>query len=267
MGILEYFELNGSVAVVTGASRGIGRATAIALAEAGADVALLARSESDLALVAETVEATGRRALPIPFDVMDTETMPALAERVTSELGNLGILVNNAGGSFPGPLLETSAQSFETAIRFNVTTALEMTKAVVPSMLARGGGSVVNISSAIGRMADRGFTAYGTAKAAMAHMSRLNAMDLAPHIRVNAIAVGSVATDALATVLPEEARVTMEANTPLRRLGEPEDIAAAVVYLCSRAGSYVTGKVLEVDGGMTHPTLPLGFPDYEPPQD
>ncbi len=265
MGILENFELNDEVALVTGASRGIGRATAIALAEAGSDVALLARNEADLALVAETVEAIGRRALPITFDVMDIEAMPALVERVTGELGNLGILVNNAGGSFPEPLLDTSVQSFETAIRFNVTTALEMTKAVVPSMLANGGGSVVNISSAIARLADRGFTAYGTAKAAMAHMSRLNAMDLAPHIRVNAIAVGSVATDALAMVLPQEARATMESNTPLGRLGEPEDIAAAVVYLCSRAGEYVTGKVLEVDGGMTFPTLPLGIPDYEPP--
>lgn len=267
MGILDSFRLDGRVALVTGASRGIGRATAIALAEAGADVALLARTEADLDAVAETVAATGRRALTIAFDVMDMDSMPALTERVAVELGRLDILVNNAGGSLPQPLLDTSAMSFEQAFTFNVTTAFEMTKATVPTMLVGGGGSVVNISSVMGRLADRGFSAYGTAKAAMIHMSRITAMDLAPHIRVNAIAPGSVATDALATVLTTELRSTMEANTPLRRLGKPEDIAAAVLYLCSPAGSYITGKVLEVDGGIGHPTLSLGLPDYEPPPD
>lgn len=265
MGILDSFRLDGRVAVVTGAGRGIGRATAIALAEAGSDVALLARTEADLDAVAETVEATGRRALPIAFDVMDMDSMPALTERVVSELGRLDILVNNAGGSFPQPLLDTSAMSFEQAFTFNVTTAFEMTKAAVRPMLAGGGGSVVNISSVMGHLADRGFAAYGTTKGAMTHMSRITAMDLAPHIRVNAIAPGSVATDALRSVLTPELQSTMETNTPLRRLGKPEEIAAAVLYLCSPAGSYITGKVLEVDGGITHPTLSLGIPDYEPP--
>ncbi len=265
MGILEQFRLDEQVGLITGAGKGIGRATAIAFAEAGADVALLARTESDLREVADTIEGLGRRAVVIPFDVMDTEAMPATVERIVDELGRLDLVVNNAGGSFPKPLLETSARSFERAFTFNVTTAFEMTKASVPAMLANGGGSIVNISSAAGRMADRGFSAYGTAKAAMAHMSRINAMDLAPHIRVNAIAVGSVATAALDTVLDDNTRATMEANTPLRRLGHPSDIAAAVLYLCSPAGSYVTGKVLEVDGGIDHPTLALGLPDYEPP--
>lgn len=267
MGILDAFRVDGQVALVTGAGRGIGRATAIALGDAGADVALLGRTEADLVAVAATVEAAGRRALAIPFDVMDVDAMPTVTERVAQELGRLDILVNNAGGSFPKPLLETSAASFEKAFTFNVTTAFEMTKAVVPPMLGGGGGSVVNISSAAGRMAGRGFSAYGTAKAAMSHMSRITAMDLAPHIRVNAIAAGSVATDALASVLDPELRSTMEAHTPMRRLGTPQDIAAAVLYLCSPAGSYVTGKVLEVDGGIDHPTLALGIPDYEPPSE
>ncbi len=265
MGILERFEVRGSTALVTGASRGIGRASALALAEAGADVAIVSRTAADLEVVAEQIRSTGRRAVALEHDVMDLDAVPSLIERITEELGDLDILVNNAGGSFPKPLLDTSARSFEKAFTFNVTTALEMTKAVVPSMLRRGGGSVVNISSAAGRMADRGFAAYGTAKAAMTHLSRINAMDLSPHIRVNAIAVGSVATDAIETVLTDDLRETMEANTPLRRLGEPEDIAAAVLYLCSPAGSYITGKVLEVDGGIDHPTLALGLPDYEPP--
>ena len=117
-----------------------------------------------------------------------------------------------------------------------MTTAFELTKAAVPALLETGGGTVVNISSAAGRMADRGFAAYGTAKGALSHLTRIMAMDLSPHIRVNGIAVGSVATDALATVLQGDLRDQMEAATPLRRLGEPDDIAAAVLYLASPAG-------------------------------
>ena len=147
-----------------------------------------------------------------------------------------------------------------------MTTAFELTKHAVPAIIARGGGSIVNISSTAGRLADRGFAAYGTAKGALTHLTRNLAMDLAPHIRVNGIAVGSVATDALATVLSDDLRATMEANTPLRRLGTPDDIAAGVLYLCSPAGSYLTGKMLEIDGGIQTPTLALGIPDLEPPE-
>jgi 7-alpha-hydroxysteroid dehydrogenase len=129
-------------------------------------------------------------------------------------------------------------------------------------MLEGDGGAVVNISSAMGRTQGRGFVAYGTAKAALAHFTRLAATDLAPRIRVNAIAVGSVATSALEVVLTnDELRTVMERATPLQRIGDPEDIAAAIVYLCSPAGSYVTGKILEVDGGLDHPNLDLGLPD------
>jgi 7-alpha-hydroxysteroid dehydrogenase len=129
-------------------------------------------------------------------------------------------------------------------------------------MLAGDGGSIVNISSAMGRLADRGFVAYGTAKAALAHYTRLAATDLAPRIRVNAIAVGSVATSALDIVLTQEAlRTQMEQATPLKVIGEPEDIAASIVYLASDAGKFVTGKVLEVDGGIERPNLQLGLED------
>ncbi len=265
MSILDQFTLDGSVALVTGASRGIGRATALALAEAGADVVVAARTPADVEAVATRIEGLGRRAVGVPFDVMELDRMHELVQVAVDRLGGLDIVVNNAGGSFPKPLLETSARSFEKAFTFNVTTALELTKAAVPAMLERGGGSVVNISSAAGRMADRGFAAYGSAKAALSHLTKIMAMDLAPHIRVNGIAVGSVITDALQTVLEGDLRETMEANTPLRRLGQPEDIAAGVLYLCSPAGSYMTGKLLEIDGGIDHPTLALGLPDYEPP--
>jgi 7-alpha-hydroxysteroid dehydrogenase len=128
-------------------------------------------------------------------------------------------------------------------------------------MLAVGTGSVINISSAMGRLADRGFIAYGTAKAALVHMSRLAAVDLSPRVRVNVVAPGSVDTEALGSVLNDEMRKTMIDKTPLARLGTPEDIAAAVVYLASDAGSFLTGKVIEVDGGLNAPNLPLGLPD------
>lgn len=264
MGILENFRVDGQVALVTGASRGIGHASALALAEAGADIVLASRTPEDVEAAADEVRSLGRKAVAVPLDVMELERLGELVDAATEQLGRLDIVVNNAGGSFPKPLLHTSARSFEKAFTFNVTTAFELTKAAVPAMLQTGGGSVINISSAAGRMADRGFAAYGTAKGALSHLTRIMAMDLSPHIRVNGIAVGSVATEALATVLEGDLRDQMEAGTPLRRLGEPEDIAAAVLYLASPAGSYMTGKLLEVDGGIDHPTLAMGLPDYEP---
>jgi 7-alpha-hydroxysteroid dehydrogenase len=263
--VLDRFRVDGKVALVTGAGRGIGRASALALAEGGADVVVAARTLEQVEQVAEEARAFGVRAEPVSFDVMELDRLGELVGIATDRLGGLDLLVNNAGGSFPKPLLDTSTSSFERAFRFNVTTALELTKQSVPAMLARGGGSVVNISSAIGRLTDRGFAAYGTAKGALTHLTRLMACDLAPHIRVNGIATGSIATSALDTVLTDDGlRTAMEQATPLRRLGEPEDIAAGVLYLCSPAGSFLTGKLLEIDGGTEAPTLGLGLPDLEP---
>ncbi|HTZ10356.1 MAG TPA: SDR family oxidoreductase [Acidimicrobiales bacterium] len=260
--ILDRFRLTDRAAVVTGAGRGIGAASAVALAEAGADVVISSRTEEQLAEVATRIEATGRRAVVVPADLNDLEAVAALAGAARQAFGRLDIVVNNVGGTMPGAYLDTSPRALEAAFHFNVSTAHALTRAAVPLMLEHEGGSVVNISSAMGRTQGRGFVAYGTAKAALAHFTRLAATDLAPRIRVNAVAVGSVATSALEIVLTDEGlRTTMERATPLRRIGEPEDIAAAVVYLSSPAGAYVTGKVLEVDGGLDHPNLDLGLPD------
>jgi 7-alpha-hydroxysteroid dehydrogenase len=161
----------------------------------------------------------------------------------------------------PRAFLDTSRRHLENAFQFNVGIAHELTRAAVPYLL-EAGGAVVNISSAMGRLAGRGYLAYGTAKAALSHYTRLAARDLAPRVRVNAIAVGSVATSALDIVMTDDGlRTQMERATPLGRVGEPEDVAAAVLYLASPAGRYVTGKVLEVDGGIEQPNLDLGLPD------
>jgi 7-alpha-hydroxysteroid dehydrogenase len=260
--ILDRFQLTDKVAIVTGAGRGIGAATAVALAEAGADVVISARTREQLAGVAKQVEAAGRRAVAVPADLSDLEAVAALVERTREAFGRLDLVVNNVGGAMPRPFLDTSPGRLEQAFHFNVATAHALLRPAVPLLVEDGGGSVVNISSAMGRMSGRGYLAYGTAKGALAHYTRLAAADLAPRIRVNAIAVGSVATSALDIVMSsDELRAAVEDGTPLKRIGQPEDIAAAVIYLASEAGSYVTGKILEVDGGIEGPNLDMGLPD------
>ncbi|WP_193606713.1 SDR family oxidoreductase [Nocardioides lijunqiniae] len=265
MSILDRFAVNDHVAIVTGAGRGLGAGTAVALAEAGADVLISARTEQQLERVAEQVRATGRRALVVPADLSDLDAVAALAQAAYDEFGRLDTVVNNVGGTFPTEFLKTSNEFLNEAFSFNVTTAHALSRAAVPLMLQsapEAQKSIVTISSMMGRTADRGFLAYGTAKAALAHWTKMAAQDLAPRIRVNGIYVGSIMTSALEYVAGQpEMMDQLESKTPLGRVGEPEDIAAAVLYLSSRAGQYVTGKLLEVDGGIQQPTLDLGFPD------
>jgi 7-alpha-hydroxysteroid dehydrogenase len=260
--VQEAFSLTDKVAIITGAGRGIGAQTAKTYAEAGADIVLAARTKEQLDEVAEVVRGFGRRALVIPCDANDNEALEALVPQTMAEFGRIDIVVNNAGGSMPRPFMDTSAGYLERAFHFNCTTAFVLTKAAAPHMLAAGSGAVVNISSAIGRLRDRGFVAYGTAKAALTHMTRLTAADLAPKVRVNAIAVGSVATSALEIVLDnQEIHDEMVRRTPVKRLGQPEDIAYCALYLASPAGSFVTGKLFEIDGGLEEANLELGLPD------
>jgi 7-alpha-hydroxysteroid dehydrogenase len=265
--ILDLFRVTGRVAVVTGAGRGLGAAAAVALAQAGADVVISARSADQLATVAAQVEAAGRRALVIPADLSDLDAAAGLAAAAADAFGRLDIVVNNVGGAMPRPFPATKPRHLEAAFHFNVAVAHALTQAAIPYLLAAAqegapAGAVINISSAVGRTAGRGYLAYGTAKAALAHYTRLAAADLAPRIRVNAIAVGAAATSALDIVLTDDAlRGRMEQATPLRRIGDPQEVAAAVVFLASPASGYITGKILEVDGGIERPNLDLGIPD------
>ncbi len=260
--ILDRFRMDDKVAIITGAGRGLGAATAVSLAEAGADVVISARSVDQLEEVAAQVRAAGRRAVVVPADLSDLDAVAGLVEHARDAFGRLDLVVNNVGGAMPRPFMDTSPGRLEQAFHFNVSTAHALLRPAVPLMLQDGGGSAVNISSAMGRVSGRGYLAYGTAKAALAHYTRLAAADLSPNIRVNAIAVGSIATSALDIVMQtEELKTALEAGTPLGRIGDPTDIAACVLYLASDAGSYITGKILEVDGGIEGPNLDMGLPD------
>jgi 7-alpha-hydroxysteroid dehydrogenase len=236
---------------------------AVAFAEAGADVVIASRTQSQLDDVAEQIRATGRRAHTVVGDLAHPESTAELAAAAVSAFGKLDIVVNNVGGTMPNALLNTSTKDFRDAFTFNVMTAHALVSAAVPLMLEHsGGGSIINITSTMARLSGRGFAAYGTAKAALAHYTRLAAMDLSPRVRINAIAPGSILTSALEVLASNDAmRTPMEQATPLRRLGDPLDIAAAAVYLASPAGSYLTGKTLEVDGGIITPNLDLPIPD------
>jgi 7-alpha-hydroxysteroid dehydrogenase len=262
----DFFRVDGRAAVVTGAGRGLGAAAAVALAEAGADVVISARSEEQLAKVAQEIEAVGRRAVVVPADLSDLDAVAGLAEAAVSAFGRLDIVVNNVGGAMPRPFLDTAPRHLSRAFEFNVATAHSLTRAAVPHLLAAAENgttsAVINITSTVGRVAGRGYLAYGTAKAALAHYTRLAAADLAPRIRVNGIAVGAAATSALDIVVSDDGlRQQLEQSTPLARIGNPREVAAAVVYLAAPSGGYLTGKILEVDGGIQYPNVDLGLED------
>ena len=248
--IQKLFSLEGQVAIVTGAGKGIGRACALMLAQAGADIALAARTQADLDTVAEEIRALGRRAITVAGDVGDEAQLDVLVARTVAELGKITILVNNAGGSGPNHPEKTTAAEFNRALCWNVTPAFLLTQKSVPFMRTAGSGAVVNISSVAARYAQKNFSAYGAAKAALNQLTRNLAQDFGPKIRVNAVEPGTILTPALAPYLTPERQARMEKSTPLGRMGQPEDIAAAVLFLVSPASSWVTGKIWGVDGGV-----------------
>jgi 7-alpha-hydroxysteroid dehydrogenase len=250
---MEEFSLRGRVAIITGSGRGIGAAIARSLARAGAAVTVTARTESDINAVAKEIEAFGGRALEHPTDVADLELLPQLVERTVEHFGGLDIVVNNAGGGLDWhPFLETSVEQLERAFHFTVSSPFRLCQLAVPHLLERPGASIINIGSVTVGKALRGHLAYEAAKAALTQMTKSMAADLGPRIRVNGIHPGAIETLFIREFLDSgapELRQAMVERTRLRRNGTPEDIANAAVYLASPAASWVTGTMLDVNGG------------------
>jgi 7-alpha-hydroxysteroid dehydrogenase len=253
--------LSGTVTLVTGAGRGIGAAIARRFALAGSDLVLVARNGEQLETVAAGARDLGRTVLPIPADLTDTSAADSLIKETVSRFGRLDVLVNNAGGAAPTPFLETTPQQLDDAFHFNVAASFALTKAAVPHLLESDRASVINISSRMDRLVARGLLTYGTVKAATSHMTRLLAAELAPRIRVNGIAPGVVATEGLEDALDEPARQHILDATPLHRLATVEDVANTAVWLASPESSYITGKIVELDGGAETPVFPDASPD------
>ena len=249
MPIAELFSLNGQVALVTGGGAGIGKAICLMYAEAGAAVACTDVKETDAQVVADECAEFGVRAIGLKLDVTNEIERIAVMERVAKEFGKLSVLVNNAGGGGPKPF-DMSMEDFDWAFELNVFALFRLSQLAAPHLKAAGGGAIVNISSMAGENKNKRMCSYGASKAAVNHLTRNMAFDLGPdNIRVNAIAPGAIRTAALATVLTPDVEKAMLKHTPLGRLGEVSDIAAAALYLAAPASAWVSGQVLTVSGG------------------
>lgn len=248
--ILEKFNLAGRVAIVTGSGQGIGKAIAVGLAQAGADVVV---ADKDVTLgesVAGEIRALGRNAMLSTVDVREGDQVNEMVQGCVAKFGRVDILVNNAGGFFVAPALEISEKGWDAVVRMNLKSTFLCSKAVAGIMIAQKKGVILNIASSSGEGPSPGSAHYGAAKAGVIALTQTLAVEWAPHIRVNAIAPGVIATPGTKFIWEDAARrARIESGVPLRRYGQPEDIAAAVLYLVSDASDYVTGQVLDVNGG------------------
>jgi NAD(P)-dependent dehydrogenase (short-subunit alcohol dehydrogenase family) len=249
---LTDFSVNGEVALVTGSSRGLGAGIAVALARAGADVAITARDERALGETAGSIEALGRRVLPVSMELTELESIHAAAGRVERELGPISILVNNAGVNIPRPAVDLTADEWDAVLDTNLRGLFFCSQSVAGFMIPRRRGKIINISSAAGVVASPERAHYGASKAGVNMLTRNLAYEWAKHnITVNAVAPTFVETELAAVTLNRpEMREYFLARVPLGRFGTVADVAAAVVYLASPAADFVTGVVLPVDGGL-----------------
>ncbi len=254
---LAQFSLADRVAIVTGAGRGIGKAIALGLADAGATVVVAARTASDIENTAGEIQKKGKKALAMPTDVRLTDQVNNLVEKTVNKFGKIDILVNNAGGSFVVSTMDMSEGGWDAIVHENLKSVFLCSQAAAKVMITQKKGAVVNIASVAGLNAYVFNAAYGAAKAGIINLTKTMATDLAKYnIRVNAIAPGYIATEGMLRLFGVHQEGAKQ--IPLARLGHPEDIVGGVIYLASDASLYVTGETIVIDGGLT--TKPsLGF--------
>ncbi len=247
------FSLNGKIALVTGAGKGIGRAISLAMAKAGSYLVVTSRTESDLISLVEEIEGMGRKAKFIIADLQDTKQVKELAEKALGAFGRIDILVNNAGVSFPEPALETSEENWDKTFNTNIKGLFFLSQAIGRYMVERKAGKVVNISSQAGVIGLENHAAYCASKGAVILLTKVLAMEWGPYnINVNAVAPTVIKSPMTDIVFADpEVRAGMMRRIPLGRFGDPEDVAGAVVFLSSSAADMITGETLLVDGGWT----------------
>lgn len=251
------FDLTDRVAIVTGGSSGIGRAIALALAEAGAHVVIAARTPENVAKVVGEIQGLGRRSLGVATDVREADQVARMVQQTVNAFGRIDILVNNAGASYGdtfkrGPLLQITEHDLDETFRLNVKSVFHCSRAVAPIMMEQGKGAIINNASMDGRGPDREFSAYGAAKAAVISLTEYMAMEWAPQVRVNAVCPGRVDTERARRNRDPEAMAWRLSHIAMGRMSQPAELAGAVVYLASDAASWTTGTVIDLHGGRVH---------------